>query len=887
LINFSKILLLVCVIFFTSSELSSQKLPGKGKNSSEETDIKNQNQDQSNPTQSVISTDSLKVSNDSLEVNAIASKSGLDSVVTYSATDTVVFRMKSKKMRLRGDAKLNFKQQNLESEIIVLSLTESLLTADGVEDSLGKIRGYPKFTDKGETFYGKTIKYNFKSKKGSIVFGETEVDDGFYFAERIKKKSENDLYLENGCFTSCDDPHPHYYFGSPKMEVIVKDRVFVDPIIFYVEDMPVFAVPFGMFFSMQSGRKSGLIIPSFFFSDSRGVTLENFGVYLALSDYYDTRFTMDFFSKGGFTFKNYTQWKYQDILSGNLALEFGRTRFNPNEEYAQNYRILFNHNQSFSPNERIVANLNFSSQDYNRNTQWDQNQRIIQEITSNASYSKSFDNGSSFAIAYNRNQNIINGSYTQTPNMSFTLPQYSPFKSMVSSDNWLRDITLSYSGNASYTDRRTVTEYSTGDTTISDTLDSWSSKVTHSPRLSITLPKISYFTFTPYVNFGLNNYFRKATKFYDTNDSTEKTSYQDGFFSEYTYSAGLSMSTRIYGMAKPKIFGVNAIRHTLQPNFSFSFRPNQSDPSLGFYDTYYNPETNTSVTYSRYQADGGGIASRQFSSSLNYSFVNNIQAKIAQGDTLEDKSVDLLSFNIGGNYDFAKSYRRLSDINVSFHSTTLPGVNFSGSSRFTPYDEVWVADSITQQWKTFQTNNLLISEGKGLARMTNLTLSLSTGFNSQGEFSTSPNQDESLTSDSISLGDRFAGRINHADDDFDFHGDNNPGYSKFVLPWSLNFNINYNYSRPSIAIENQSLTVGSNFTFNITPTWYFNGSVQFDLLSREILSPVINIRKDLHCWELNFTWYPVGFNQGFYLRFNIKSPLLKDLKWEQRSSDFF
>jgi len=831
----------------------------------------------------------VEKTNDSVSVDAKVSKSGLDSIITYSATDTVVFRMKSKKMRLRGDAKLLYKEQNLESEIIELSFTESLLTAEGVKDSVGKISGYPKFTDRGETFYGQMIKYNFRSKKGSIVFGETEVDDGFYFAERIKKKSDNDLYLENGCFTTCDDPDPHYYFGSPKMEVIVKDRVFVDPIIFYVEDMPVFAVPFGMFFSMQSGRKSGLIIPSFFFSQSRGVTLENFGVYLALSDYYDTRFTMDFFSKGGFTFKNYTQWKYQDILSGNLTLEFGRTRFNPDEEYDQNYRILFNHDQSFSPSERIVANLNFSSQDYNRNTQWNQNQRVIQEITSNAAYSKSFDNGSSFSTAYSRNQNIINGSYTQTPNMSFTLPQYSPFKSMVSSDNWLRDITFSYSGNAAYTDRRTITEFSNADTTIIDTLESWSSKITHNPRLSITLPKISYFTFTPYVNFGLNNYFRRGTIYYDLVDSTAKTSYEDGFFSEYTYSAGISMSTRIYGMAKPKIFGINAIRHTLQPNFSFSFRPDQSDPNLGFYDSYYNPVADAFITYSRFLSDGGGIASNQFSSSLNYSFVNNIQAKIAQGDTLEDKSVDILSFNIGGNYDFAKSFRRLSDVSLSFHSSTLAGVNFSGNSRFTPYDEVWVVDSVTNQRRILQTNNLLISEGKGLARLTNLTLSLSTGFNSQGEFSTSENDFEGSIKDSsgVSLGERFVKRLNKEEDLFDFYGDSRPGFSKFTIPWSVNFNVNYNYSMPTIATTTQALTIGSNFTFNITPTWYFNGSVQFDLLSREILSPVVNIRKDLHCWELNFTWYPVGYNQGFFLRFNIKSPLLKDLKWEQRSSDFF
>jgi hypothetical protein len=368
-------------------------------------------------------------------------------------------------------------------------------------------------------------------------------------------------------------------------------------------------------------------------------------------------------------------------------------------------------------------------------------------------------------------------------------------------------------------------------------------------------------------------------------DSTEKTNYEYGFYSEYSYNTGISMSTRIYGMAKPKIFGVNAIRHTLQPNFSFSFRPDQSNPDLGFYDSYYNPVTKMNVQYSNYQADGGGIASRQLSSSLNYSFVNNISVKIAQSDTVEDKTVDLLSFNINGNYDFAKDFRRLSDVSVSFHSTTLPGMNFSGNTLFTLYDEVWDVDNNNNP-VIIPTNDLLISVNKGLARMTALRLSLSTGFSSEGIFTSLP-VEEATESDTIGLGERFARRVNAKDQGFDFFGDQRPGYSKFTLPWSLSFNFNYSYNRPTIANKTQSLTVGTNFTFKITPTWYFDGSVQFDLLNREIVSPVINIRKDLHCWELFVTWYPTGYSQGFYLRFNIKSSLLKDLKWEQRSSDFW
>lgn len=816
------------------------------------------------------------------------SKSGLDTVVIYSAKDSVIFLLNDKKMLIQGKANLIHKEQNLESEIIVLDFQENTLSADGVTDSTGKLIGYPKYTDKGETFFGKSLKYNFKSKEGLIVFGETEIDDGYYFAKKVKKKGVNQMYLEDGCFTTCEHPEPHYYFGSSKMELLVQDRVFIEPITFYIEDMPIITVPLGLFFSLQKGRRSGLVIPSFYFSNTRGVTLDNFGVYLALSDYYDTRFTADYFSKGGFTLKNFTQWKYQDILSGNLKLEFGRTRFNPNDEYTRNWNFVFSHNQSITPQDRIVANLNFSSQDFNRNTQWNQNQRIVQDITSNASYSSSFDNGSSFSVSYNRSQNIITNAYTQTPTISFTLPQYSLFKSFVTSDNWLSNIIFSYSANATYQDRKTVSTAQAGGETVDELVYSQSSKIVHSPRLSITLPKLSYFTFTPYFNFSLNNYFRRVRKFYDLADSSEKKEYEKGFFTEYSYDAGISVSTKLYGLMKPKLFGINAIRHTLQPNFSFSFRPDQSNPDLGFYNSYLNPLTNTEIIYSRYETDGGGIASRQFSSALNYQFLNSFSAKIKQGDTLEDKTVDFFSFNLNGNYDFAKTFRRLSDVSISFHSSTIPGINFSGNSRYTLYNEEFGIDSINQSRIVIPSNDLLIASGKGLARMTSLGISLSTGFSSSGALADAESERQQETEkEELSLGERFSQRLNKQDDFVDFFGESVPGYNGFAPPWSISFNVNYNYNRPTIATKTETFTLGSNFTFSLTPTWFLNGSVQFDILTGAIVSPIVNVRKDLHCWELNFTWYPIGFNRGFYLRFNIKSPMLKDLKYEQRSSDFF
>jgi lipopolysaccharide assembly outer membrane protein LptD (OstA) len=340
-------------------------------------------------------------------IKAVRPSSGIDTVVTYNGKDSVVFNINSKKMALHGNAQIVLKQQKLEAEYIELDFQKNTMFAQGLEDSVKGLIGFPKFTESGEQYAGQKILYNFKTNKGVIDLGETDLGEGFYFGSKIKRISQNEMFVQNGYYTTCDAPHPHYYFGSPEMKVIVKDRILLDPITFYVEDMPLFTIPFGLFFPNKGGRQSGILIPSFFFSENRGVVLENFGIYLALSDYYDTKITCNFYSKGGYIAKTFTQWHLLNQFSGSLRFEFGRTRMNVEDPYQKQYSIGLNHSHQFNPSSKMDVRLDFRSQDYNRSTSTSINEQIQQNITSNASYQLKFDKGISFSIGYQRDQNII------------------------------------------------------------------------------------------------------------------------------------------------------------------------------------------------------------------------------------------------------------------------------------------------------------------------------------------------------------------------------------------------------------------------------------------------------------------------------------------------
>ncbi|MDT3741416.1 MAG: putative LPS assembly protein LptD [Candidatus Kapabacteria bacterium] len=837
-------------------------------------------------------------------------RSGIDTVVVYKASDSIIFNIKSQKMRLRGNAEIKYKTQQLNAEIIEMSFKTSEMTSQGYIDSNRKLVGYPKFADEGEEYFGENIKFNFKSGQGVIAVGETQINDGFYFGTKIKRMSQTEMFVQGGYYTTCDQPEPHFHFGSSKMKIIADDRVLLDPLVLYVEDLPVFIVPFGLFFPTQSGRQSGLIVPSFFFSQSRGVVFQNLGFYWAASDYWDTQIKTDLYSKGGFMLKNQTRWALRNEFIGNMDLEYGLTRFNVDDEYTTNWRFRLNHNQDFTPSDKVVVNLDFTSSNFNRNTLVGNQQYITQNIRSSASYTKNFDNRTTLSLAFDRDQNIITDGYSQNASARYNLPTSRFFSGVKSLPRWVRDISFSYSTAGIYQGNKNpfqTIDSTNDDPPLFDTTNSFNYstryRIEHNPSISIN-PKLGFFTVSPFISFRMNNYFRKIKKTYDPLTATLTIDTATGFFTEYNYGTGVNVQTKLYGVTddskpffgfiKPSSIGIKAARHVYNPSIGYVITPDQSSDEIGFYGRYVDT-LNREVLYSRFEIDGGGIASRGYSSAIRYSDMHSFELKIAQKDTLPDVNVEILRLNLSTAYDFARDSMNLSDLNIGFRSPSLKLIDFNGSANFKFYDEETYlkTDSIsgetTRQYN--MVNKYLISEGKGLMRLTNLSLSFSTTFSSAGiDFGTKnqeiPTDSSALTKDSVEFGKRFQARYDSGKDIDDIFGDSSPGYSSMNVPWNLSLGLVYNYSRFSINPASKSESINLRFSANLklTETWSINTNGGYDFVGHEFNVPQINFIKDLHCWELMFNWTPIGGNAGFYFKLGIKAPQLRDLKYELQDS---
>ena len=227
---------------------------------------------------------------------------GIDTLVTYSSTDSIVYEFYTKTMSLFGKGQIKYRELQLTADRTDIDWSRSVMTARGIpdtSDSTGKkFRGTPDMKDGSEVYHGHELSYNFQTKKGRIDVANTTIDQGYYHGDEIKKVERDVLFVEDGRYTTCDLPEPHYFFFSPKMKVIPQDKVVAEPVYLYIADVPVFALPFGVF-PNQRGRRSGLIAPAYGEDSRRGRFLTHLGYYWAMSDYMDISFRSDLYTKGG------------------------------------------------------------------------------------------------------------------------------------------------------------------------------------------------------------------------------------------------------------------------------------------------------------------------------------------------------------------------------------------------------------------------------------------------------------------------------------------------------------------------------------------------------------------------------------------------------------
>ncbi len=300
----------------------------------------------------------------------------------------------------------------------------------------------------------------------------------------------------------------------------------------------------------------------------------------------------------------------------------------------------------------------------------------------------------------------------------------------------------------------------------------------------------------------------------------------------------------------------------------FSYRPDYTDDAFGYIKNLEDDSGNI-YAFDPFSGTQIGATPSGEQRSINISVRNLFQAKIQDGE--EERKIDnLLTWNMNTSYNFAADEFRLAKLRSTFRAGWLKKLNLDFSMSHDFYDTN-IIDGRAVRMNEIRNNEW----GLPTPRMTNVNAA--TGFNISGKrlgWSDSPLSSDTTVADTNTFTDLMSGNITR------------PSARSQTMNrgnlWDLNLSLRYSANRMNPLKPKDTFWMNSKLSVNIANNWRIQYNARFDLIEKNLVSHDINIHRDLHCWEMNFTWTPSGFGKGFYLRVNVKSPTLRDLKFESR-----
>lgn len=799
------------------------------------------------------------------------SSNGVDTVVVYNAMDSVIYSISSRTMSMYSRSDVKYKDMRLTADRIDVNWNTSVLHAfartDTTKDttrtrgvkappdtSKKKQPGAPVMREGKEEYHGRELTYNFQTKKGKIDVGETTMDQGYYHGEDIKKIDADVLFVQNGRYTTCDKPDPHYFFFSPRMKVMSGDKIVAEPVYLYIANVPVFVLPFAVL-PNKGGRRSGVIAPAYG-EDNRGRYLTHLGYYDAISDYMDLGVNSDLYTKGGWTLRANYQYALRYLFSGALSTEYRKIIVgednDPNRERSSAYQVTINHHQEIDPTMRMDANFTFASNNNYLNT-INLDQALNQTIASNATVSKQWEGTpNSITLSVSRQQNLRDGTLQENlPSLSFSHSQSYPFRHEDeygggSTDYaWYENIGLTYSASAQSNhskSNRTVQVKTLVPGTLYGTTayeDDRTQTLNQDFRVLIA-PKLGYFTISP--NFSYTDsrtHTRNIVPGMNADSTNVDFITQSDWGRAGTISTGVSIDTRLYGILQPNMLGVAAFRHTLTPSLSL----------------IYNK-----------QIIGSPLPEKQMLAQFNLG--NLFEMKTIAPEGKDPSRITLLNLSTGISYDFAADSMHFSDIPVSFRTNIGNILNVDGSLNYDLYQRIPDANGNYQRIKQFEWGN-----GR-LARLTNVHFGFSTSLSGEKKQHSTGSAEGGSANDTSTVHNVRSGFIGLYDTE-------EPDFS---IPWNLSLGMDYSETKDPPT--SRSVNLRGDLGFSLTPNWKITASGSYDVTNMQFAAPNINISRDLHCWLMNFSWVPTGSYRHYQLEIRVKAPQLRDIKLTKSGSDY-
>ncbi len=832
--------------------------------------------------------------NDSIQTDSIQldstpqSDAALLDKIKYKAKDYVRLSQNENKIYLYDEAEIYYQDTELKAGIIVMDYVKNEVYAGRIKDSTGVYSQFPYFKQGGNEVRPDSIRFNFDTKKALIWNSRTEQEAGLssfgsdamkVYAELTKKENDSVYFLSEGKLTTSKDTvDPDYYIRIRRAKFVPKKKIIAGFSNMYIVDVPTpIALPFA-YFPLGQGRAAGLIFPTFGNDPQRGYFIQNGGYYFPFSDYVDLSVTGDYYTNGSYGFRGQSIYTKRYRFKGNINFSFenliqsqkGFSDFSR----TTNYNIQIRHTQDAkaSPNSRFSASVNLGSSEFFSNSLNQQNRNDVQTNTfaSSISYSKTFPAypsvNTSLTLTHTQNsrtQEIV----MSLPTFQASMERIFPFAERDGlKKGIIQNVNFQYDANAQHTLTTAEENFF-----AEGMFDNSRIGARHRIPISTNFKVAKYFSVTTSGTYEDVWAFETIRRRFNENTEEVETDTIAGFERFNRYNLGVSVGTTLYGTFN---FGedkkIQAIRHVMRPSISYGYAPSFEQ----FYDSYVDGD-GEDVQYTPFETSLYGRPSLTKSSALNFSLQNSLEAKVRDKDStaLETRKVKIEADSL-----------KLSPISLNGATEIIPKVPINFAATLDPY----AIDNNGRRINTFNVNN-----GGGLLRLTSARLN--TGFSLNSEMfkkgaRNNRNPDEEEQDPNYGDNPFELNNLANQDNFFQQRGEeeeareNQPFRNK--LPWDARFTYvaTYNNSNRQREITNHSLMFSGNL--ELTPKWKVGFNSGYDIKNKGFADTRFTFDRDLDSFRLSFDWTPFGRFERWYFFIGIKSSILSDLKWENRSQPF-
>ena len=655
-------------------------------------------------------------------------------------------------------------------------------------------------------------------------------------------------------------------------------------------------------------------MPTYGDENARGFYLRDGGYYFAISDKWDLKLLGEIYTKGSWGISAASNYRKRYKYNGSFYFSYQDTKNGdkgmPDFTEQESFKIQWSHRQDAKANpfSSLSASVNFATSSYERNnlTSMYNPQSLTQSTrTSSVSWTTTFSSlGMTISGTTNLNQNMRDSTIALTlPDLNISVSRFYPFKRkrMVGKERWYEKISLSYTGSL-----RNSIDTKEDLLMKSNIVKDWRNGMQHSIPINGNFTLFNYININPSVNFTDRMYTNKVMQSWDAERQTVVRDTTYGFYNVYNWSMSVSASTKLYGFWVPsrKIFGdkIQAIRHVITPQVSYSYAPDFGTSRYGYYETYQKTDAQGNVTLEQYSPYSGGmfgVPGKGRTGSISMSLSNNIEMKVkSDKDSTGFKKLSIID-ELGANmsYNMAAKEKPWSDLSMNIRLKWWKNYTFNMNAVFATY-----AYELDANGNPYVGNHTEWGKGRfgrfqGMSQNISYTLTpekIKRFFGGGDDTDRNRNNDddddtgvETNVDDDMIKAQNGAKKktASKAETDED-------GYMRFSIPWSVTFgygvtmreNTSDKFNKKTMRYP-YKFTQNLNFSGNIriSDGWNISFSSGYDFEEHDLSMTTASLQRDLHCFSMSCSVVLAPYT-SYNFSFRCNAATLTDaLKYDKRS----